>query len=124
MKKLLSLLLAMTLLVGLMACGAPKESVQVSKTENASVDTPEETADVLPEEPAANPDASAVESMVEAEAEVEPVVYELPLTDSLVEFEIYTTSAPGFMTPYIGTDGSYNTADATVYFEEQTGRAA
>lgn len=121
MKKLLSLLLAMTLLVGLMACGAPKESVQVSKTENASVDTPEETADVLPEEPAANPDASAVESMVEAEAEVEPVVYELPLTDSLVEFEIYTTSAPGFMTPYIGTDGSYNTADATVYFEEQTG---
>lgn len=51
----------------------------------------------------------------------ELVVYELPLTDTPTTFSLYTTSAPPFMSPYIGTDGSYNTAESTRYFQEQTG---
>ena len=121
MKRIVCLLLALTLCLGMLAgCGgespasAPASSASETAAPAAEAPDPEPAPAAEPETP-----ASAEESVVEET--VEPVTYALPLTEEPVSFSIYTTAAPGFMSPYIGTDGSYNTADSTLYFQEQTG---
>ena len=124
MKRTVCLLLILALCLGLMAgCGGETTASAPAPADSQSMEAPApETAE--PEVPAAlEPPASAEESGETSAAELapEPVSYALPLTEEPTTFSIYTTAAPGFMSPYIGTDGSYNTADSTVYFREQTG---
>lgn len=120
MKRILPLMLVLALCLGMfVGCGDQKSeatSAALSKTEAETTSTPEE-------KPAQEPPASveAEDSAENAETVAEPVVYDLPLTDTPAEFSIFSTAAPGFMSPYIGTDGSYNTAESTRNFAERTG---
>lgn len=129
MKKQIALVLILSLLIGLLAaCGGTASEVSSAEASIASVEP--ETAEVSeqpaqpehPEQPVED-STQTVESSVSESVEDPPkeIFYKLPLTAEETEFSLYTTAAPGFMTPYIGTDGSYNTAASTLYFGEQTG---
>lgn len=124
MKRIVCMLLALALCLGLMAgCGgtAPA-SAPVSSAPEPEAPAVEETAEPAPApEIAEEPETPASTEETPVEEAPEPVVYELPLTEEPASFTLYTTSAPPFLSPYIGTDGSYNTADSTMYFQEQTG---
>ena len=135
MKKTLSILLAFLLISGLLAgCGgtaaAPASSAEtasVSSEPAESAQEPEETPPAAEEpetveaESAAEPAEVLEEPEESATIEAEPVAYELPLTDTPATFTTMTSSAPGFMAVYLGPNGSYNEAEATRYFAEQTG---
>ena len=128
MKKMLSILLALTLILGLLAgCGGNTAPLAASSRSEPAASAAEaepalETEESAESDPGAVPEPESVlEASAEDPAETEPVIYELPLTDTETHFSLYTTSAPPFMTAYIGTDGSYNTAHSTMYFLEQTG---
>lgn len=120
MKRLMPLMLTLALCLGMLAgCGgqnAEEPSAVSAHTEVEAAEAPEEA-------PVQEPPASteAEDSAEPAAVEAEPVVYELPLTDTPAEFSIFSTAAPGFMSVYIGTDGSYNTAESTRNFAEKTG---
>ncbi len=122
MKRLVCLSLVLVLCLGLLAGCGGETAVSVSASSQTETNEPavEETTAPEPESEQETETISATEESV-LEETVEPVTYDLPLTEETVSFSLYTTAAPGFMSPYIGTDGSYNTADSTLYFQEQTG---
>ena len=131
MKKLWPVLLVVVLILCLLAgCGGSGSPSASSAAQAASSET--ETSETVDAVPDAEPvsagteaeDAETSEADTEPEetpAEEEPVVYELPLTDTPVTFTTFTSSAPGFMASYLGPNGSYNEAECTRYFAEQTG---
>ena len=125
MKRILSLLIVAALWAGLLAgCGsmsapADESSIPV-ETAVASVSEPEEES--IPETDIISAEPQETESASEETApEPEPVIYELPLTDTPTTFTTMTSAPPGFMAVYLGPNGSYNEAECTRYFAEQTG---
>jgi len=135
MKKMLSILLVLTLILGLLAgCGgstapaAMSESTQTASASEAEP-APEQEAQEPAEPEAEDAPEAKTESIaegsqvepVEEPTEAEPVVYELPLTDTPTTFTTFTSSPPGFIAAYLGPNGSYNEAECTRYFAEQTG---
>lgn len=123
MKQIVCLLLTLTLCLGLMAgCGGNAVSSTPAESQTKSAESVvEEMAAPEPGSVQETRDLDSAEEPEELENPLQPVVYELPLTEEPASFTLYTTSAPPFLSPYIGTDGSYNTADSTLYFQEQTG---
>lgn len=123
MKQIVCLLLTLTLCLGLMAgCGGNAVSSTPGESQTKSAESVvEEMAAPEPGSVQETRDLDSAEEPEELENPLQPVVYELPLTEEPASFTLYTTSAPPFLSPYIGTDGSYNTADSTLYFQEQTG---
>lgn len=123
MKQIICLLLTLTLCLGLMAgCGGNAVSSTPAESQTKSAESVvEEMAAPEPGSVQETRDLDSAEEPEELENPLQPVVYELPLTEEPASFTLYTTSAPPFLSPYIGTDGSYNTADSTLYFQEQTG---
>lgn len=123
MKQIICLLLTLTLCLGLMAgCGGNAVSSTPGESQTKSAESAvEEMAAPEPGSVQETRDLDSAEEPGELENPLQPVVYELPLTEEPASFTLYTTSAPPFLSPYIGTDGSYNTADSTLYFQEQTG---
>ena len=121
-RRIVALLAVLALTASLTACGG---NTAASASTPVSSDKAEELQSSAPSTEASTPaeeqEASAAEPASDVQEAPEPVVYELPLTDAPTAFSLYTTSAPSFMSPYIGTDGSYNTAESTRYFQEQTG---
>ena len=120
--RIAALLAVLALTASLTACGgnaaAPaSSSTTVDKTEEQQTSAPGVEASA----PAEEQEASAAEPASDVQEAPEPVVYELPLTDTPTTFTVYTTAAPGFMSPYLGPDGSYNTAESTRNFAELTG---
>ena len=127
MKKLLALLLALTMVLGLCACGgnaastaeasAPAESV-ASAPEAAPEAEAEEPAPAV-EEGSAAAEGSAVEEVVEAPAgPFEPAAADnLPLADG--EVLTYFTELPGYMSMF--NVNSYDDIEAHKYAEELTG---
>ena len=122
--RIIALLAVLALTASLTACGGntaastsiPSSSDKAEQQKSAAPSTESTIFEAVQE-----PSVSEPESASDVQETPEPVTYDLPLTEDTVTFSIYTTSAPGFMSPYIGTDGSYNTADSTLYFQEQTG---
>lgn len=119
--RIVALLAVLAMTVSFTACGG---NTAASAGAPASPDSGTEPLSSAPaQETVAHEttqDSADSASQLQEEAP-KPVVYDLPLTDTPVSFLLYTTSAPPFMSPYIGTDGSYNTAESTRYFQEQTG---
>ena len=120
--RIAALLAVLALTASLTACGgnaaAPaSSSTTVDKTEEQQTSAPGVEASA----PAEEQEASAAEPASDVQEVPEPVVYELPLTDTPTTFTVYTTAAPGFMSPYLGPDGSYNSAESTKNFAELTG---
>ena len=104
------------------ACGGKAENTSTSQ--QASVD--QASHSIAPAvESTAMQEASASDAVLDAASDnqevPEPVAYELPLTETPATFTVYTTAAPGFMSPYLGPDGSYNSAESTRNFAELTG---
>ena len=121
-RRIIALLAVLALTASLTACvGNTAASVgsSVASEQTEESQSPLPSAETLA--PASAQAASASEPDSTLQEAPEPVTYDLPLTQETVTFSLYTTSAPPFMSPYIGTDGSYNTADSTLYFQEQTG---
>ena len=74
-----------------------------------------------PEEPAADAGLPAPANMTIRDAMNIPTFsYDLPLTDGAT-FSVYTDSAPPFAMPYLGEDGTFNTAAFTLRIKELTG---
>lgn len=123
--RIVALLAALALLASMTACGGKTEAASstqtVSEKQEVQSAAPVKESAVDAEIQTASELESVSESASDAQEAAKPIVYELPLTEEPVSFSLYTTSAPPFMSPYIGTDGSYNTAQSTAYFQEQTG---
>lgn len=119
--RIVALLAVLAMTVSFTACGG---NTAASAGAPASPDSGTEPLSSAPAQETVayetTQDSADSASQLQEEAP-EPVAYDLPLTDTPVSFSLYTTSAPPFMSPYIGTDGSYNTAESTRYFQEQTG---
>ena len=120
MKRIIPLMLVLALCLGMLAgCGNQKSnpaSTNESIIETVTTQAPEEKP--VQEAPTSVETENSAEL---TETVAEPVVYDLPLTDTPTEFSIVSVKAPDFMSAYIGTDGSYNTAASNRYLEEQTG---
>ena len=121
-RRMIALLAVLALTASLTACG---RNTAASASSPVSSDKAEELQPSAPfteaSAPAEEQEVSDSEPVSDVQEAPELVVYELPLTDTPTTFSLYTTSAPPFMSPFIGTDGSYNTAESTRYFQEQTG---
>ena len=74
-----------------------------------------------PEEPAVEEGPLDAAGMTISDAMTIPTfTYDLPLTDGAT-FSVYTDSAPPFAMPYLGEDGTFNTAAFTLKIQELTG---
>ena len=129
-KKLTALILVFALLLALTACGSGAASAAVSSAEGETAESAADTAaapaeeagaEEAPAEETAAEDASAVEAEEPEETAAEPFVYELPLVDETTTISILSQSAPPFITPLLGEEQSYNTAESTKYLAELTG---
>ena len=121
MKKLLALLLALTMVLGLVACGGTAASAEASAPVESVASAPAPEAE--PEAPAApeEAEASVPEETVEDPAPEPPAPIELPLTEDGETFTFWVDGAAPFVTMYLGSGESYNTAACTEYLEEITG---
>ena len=126
MKKLIALLLTLALLLALTACGAGTQAAPSSAetgTEAAQGSAAAEAApEPAPEEVAQMPEASAEEPEEEAGPELTPPdPVTLPLTENGESFSFWVDGAAPFVTMYLGSGESYNTAACTEYLESVTG---
>lgn len=121
--RIVALLAVLALLASMTACGGKTEAASstqtVSEKQEVQSTAPVKESAVDAEIQTASELESVSESASDAQEAAKPIVYELPLTEEPVSFSLYTTSAPPFMSPYIGTDGSYNTAQSTALCMKQ-----
>ena len=126
MKKTIALLLAFSLLLALTACGSAATSDTASsaaETAQSSTLSASEPAAQNAEPESAAPEAQDAEAS-EIEAEPEPTPPEpvsLPLTENGESFSFWVDGAAPFVTMYLGSGESYNTAACTEYLESITG---
>ena len=132
MKKFIAMLLTLSMLAALAACGAAAEtpeapaSAEPETTEGSALTEEAPPADAAPEElpeAAEEPETSEAEEPA-AEAEPEPTPptpVELPLTEGGESFTFWVDGAAPFVTMYLGAGESYNTAACTEYLESVTG---
>ena len=129
MKSTISLLLAFSLLLALAACGTavPSDTASALSEAPSAAESAASGADNAAEAPAAEP-AEAPEapepeaSLVEEEPELTPPgPVSLPLTDNGESFSFWVDGAAPFVTMYLGSGESYNTAACTEYLESVTG---
>ena len=126
MKKTIALLMTLALLLALTACGAGTQAAPSSAetgTEAAQGSAAAEAApEPAPEEVAQMPEASAEEPAEEAGPELTPPdPVTLPLTENGEIFSFWVDGAAPFVTMYLGSGESYNTAACTEYLESITG---
>ena len=122
-KRIVTGLLSISMLFGLLAgCGGgTAASTSAAASESKAEAQLSSAPSVEASAPAEEQEVSASEPISDVQEAPEPVVYELPLTDTPTTFTVYTTAAPGFMSPYLGPDGSYNSAESTKNFAVLTG---
>ena len=116
-KRITAIVLAAIMLFALLAgCAEKTEEPAVIESEAPAVS--EEAAVVEESEAPPLEEAPAEEIPVE---EVGPVVYELPLSTDGYSYTLWCEAAPGFMAPYLGAEGDFNTAEVSMYVAELTG---
>ncbi len=126
-KNVLALLMILAMLLGIAAgCGtqdgaAKAQGGEVS-TASAAEEAPVETAAPAEPVPAEDAPQSALEEASNAEPVLEaPGPVELPLTENGETFTFWVDGAAPFVTVYLGSGESYNTAACTEYLESITG---
>ena len=130
MQKLIALLLALAMLMALTACGTTTQTPETpAASEPETAEESAQTEEAPPadaatgEMPEAEPETSQKEdSAMEAEPELTPPdPVELPLTEGGESFTFWVDGAAPFVTMYLGSGESYNTAACTEYLESITG---
>ncbi len=118
MKKILALLLALTMLAALAGCSGGSGSEPAASSEPAAASP---AASVQPEDIPDSDDASLpADDEAELPEEAGPIVYEMPLTDQQVTFSFWVEGAPPFIAAQLGSDQSYNTAAVAEYLRDMT----